>query len=435
MIDPDAGSAGQGQGGVGQGSAGQGGDQGTAGPQLPCDVDAILYKNCSDCHSKSLAYGAPIPLVTYANLTASWKGRKVYEVVQQRVHDNKSPMPPAPYPRLDAQALATIDAWVAGGVKPGTAVCSHSGGGSSNATPPLPCTPDQFVRPASPMFIPQGISDLYFYYGFDTPVTRDRHVIAIAPHVDNKAVLHHLRLYQADLPIPTTPIPFDGALSLIWRLYGGWVPGMGNIILPPPAGVRESALFGATHWVVEVHLNNSGGLPGQSDASGFDFCTTDQLRPNDAEVAGFGTIAIVIPPHAQIDIGSTWLSLEDMHVFSVAAHMHKLGRAMTTTIHRFGKEVPIPFLNIDVPIGTWDIPLLNAPSFDFNSQVIYPADVEIKPGDIVENHCVYDNTTDLPEFFGESTHEEMCFDFAFYYPKVPIPGWTWATPALTSIPF
>jgi hypothetical protein len=210
---------------------------------------------------------------------------------------------------------------------------------------------------------------------------------------------------------------------------------MGNMILPPAAGVRESSLLG-THWVVEVHLNNSAGLPGQTDASGFDFCTTDQLRPNDAEVVGFGTLAIAIPPHATVNIGSKWISSVDMHVFSVAAHMHKLGRAMTTTIHRFGKEVPvIPFLNIDLPIGVTDIPLLNDPSFDFNAQSIYPSDVEIRPGDIIENHCVWDNTGDLPVVFGESTGEEMCFDFAFYYPKVPIPGWSWATPALTSVPF
>jgi hypothetical protein len=398
------------------GSGGVGGGEGSAGAQLPCDIDAILGKSCRSCHGAQLTFGAPMPLITYADLTAPWKGGKVYEAVERRIHADTSRMPPAPNPPLDTQALAAVDAWVAGGAKPGSAACrAASDGGTSNTEPqPLACASDQHIRPAAPSSIPQGITDLYVCYGFDTTVTSDRHVIAIAPHVDNKAILHHVLLMQSETALSPQPTICDGSFTLAWRLYSVWVPGQENIVLPDAAGVRES---GTTHWVVQAHLNNSKGLSGQTDASGFDLCTTDKLRPNDADVTAFGTLSISLAPRANVDIGSAWFAPSDLHVFGTIPHMHKLGKSLSTTIIHNGQSTSIA----------------NVPSYDFNSQVFYATDSVIKAGDTVQNHCVYDNTTDQTVTFGESTGNEMCFDFTFYYPKITTNGWTWMTPATDSI--
>jgi hypothetical protein len=383
-------------------------------------VDVILGKSCRSCHGTTTAYGAPMPLVTYGDLTAPWKGGKVYQYVQQRVHSATSPMPPAPNPPLDAQALATIDAWAVAGAPPGTAACSNSGGGdgggASTADPqPLPCTPDQTLRPASPGSISQSMSDLYYCYGVDIPVTSDRHVIAVTPHVDNKAILHHLLLFQSDSPVSPDATECNNLAAITkYRLYGGWAPGGGNIILPDAAGYRETA---STHWVVQVHLNNTKGLPTQNDSSGFDLCTTDKLRPNDAEVMAFGTFGIYLPPRSTVDYGCNWTAQAgELHIFGMWPHMHKLGKSMSGSILRNGTEIP----------------LVNVPSFDFSGQGNYPVSVDVQSGDVIQSHCVFDNTTDQTVTFGENTGNEMCFDFAFYYPKITSPRWAWTTPSLRS---
>jgi hypothetical protein len=322
-------------------------------------------------------------------------------------------MPPGPNPRLDAAALATIDGWVDGGARPGTEACSGSGEGESDGPPPLSCTPDQSLQPASPLTIDQTMTDRYLCYGVDIPVKSDRHVIAIAPRVDNKAVLHHLLLFQTDTSVSPQPTPCEGFGSAAWRLFGGWAPGGSNIELPPAAGVRES---GTTHWVVQVHLNNAKGLSNQKDTSGFDFCTTDKLRPNDAEVMAFGSINFQIPPHATRDLACEWTSPANVHVFSMWPHMHKLGKAMSSAIVRGGAA---PFVDVK--------------SDDFSAQASYPTNLDIKAGDTIQTHCAWNNTTDQIVTWGERTGDEMCFDFAFYYPKVRLPAWSWTTPSVVSV--
>ena len=43
--------------------------------------------------------------------------------------------------------------------------------------------------------------------------------------------------------------------------------------------------------MVQVHYANPTHAPGHLDASGFDVCTTAQLRPNDAGIMAFGTMS------------------------------------------------------------------------------------------------------------------------------------------------
>src|SRR5580692_10111133 len=57
------------------GPVGSGGPDATAptaagASTLPCDVDTVLVGHCQQCHSNPPQYGAPMPLVTYADLQA-----------------------------------------------------------------------------------------------------------------------------------------------------------------------------------------------------------------------------------------------------------------------------------------------------------------------------------------------------------------------------
>src|SRR5207249_2746001 len=65
------------------------------------------------------------------------------------------------------------------------------------------------------------------------------------------------------------------------------------------AGFAEDA---TTHFVVQAHYLNPTHASGLTDSSGFDLCTTDQLRPNDADVLAFGTQNILLPAHTSVTL-------------------------------------------------------------------------------------------------------------------------------------
>ena len=55
---------------------------------------------------------------------------------------------------------------------------------------------------------------------------------------------------------------------------------------------------------------------------------------------------------------------------------------------------------------------------DFNEQGTFPLTptVKLEMGDVVTTTCTYDNPGDTAVTFGENTGNEMCFNFAVYYP-------------------
>jgi hypothetical protein len=175
--------------------------------------------------------------------------------------------------------------------------------------------------------------------------------------------------------------------------------------------------------VVQIHYNNINHVTGQTDTSGFDLCTTDQIRPNDADVMAFGTMNITIPPHGTLDTTCSNTipnvpDFHDIHVFAALPHMHKLGTSIST---------------IDIPSGGGAQEDLGAkPNYSFNTQSWVPVNATIHVGDTVKTRCVWNNPTDQAVTYGENTENEMCYAFTMYYPRVTLAQWSWAAPAYTS---
>ena len=419
--NPDDGQgASTGPGGSSQTTA-DGGKPGTqgggGGGGLPCDVSAIMQQNCALCHGSTPAYGAPSALVTYADLTAPDKidpTKKVYEAVKARVHATSWTMPPSPSSPLSAQDLATIDAWIAAGTPPSNDSCEGSGADAGPPPKQLSCKPDQFIRSPSPFTMPPNTQDVYMCYGFDVTPAQKRHVVGFGPHIDNPKIVHHLLLFQSDTAYSTTPQECSATTSVGWRLVSGWAPGGQPMETPPEAGFPEE---GATHWILQVHYNNAAGTnAGQVDKSGYDLCTTDQLRPNDADVMALGTLSANIPPRAMTDITCEWdpTYIGNIHVFSTTPHMHKLGKIMSTYVQRGGQSMK----------------LVDQQNFDFNYQTAYPASLDFQDGDKIMTRCGWNNTTDQTVKWGENTGDEMCFNFVSYYPKLSLPLWSWTSPSM-----
>jgi hypothetical protein len=415
--------------------AGPGADGGTTtvppdsvAGNLPCDVDAVLAANCRKCHASPPQFGSPMPLVTAADLHAparSNPARKVFELVTERIDDDKNPMPEAPNPRLSPADRATLTAWVAAGAPAATAEC--------NAKPPAPgpsvaCKPDLPIGPATPFEMPTDSGDEYVCYGVELSRPTPTHVVGFAPRVDNTSIVHHIVLFEADKAFSSTPTKCNAGGSLQWRMVTGWAPGGKGFELPPEAGFPLKTT-GTTHYVVQMHYSNPQALANQKDTSGFDLCTSAP-RQYEADVMAFGTQSITIPPtppgaphhttECTVTVQAQLGGATGIHLIAAMPHMHKLGTEMSTELLSGGPSGPA------TDLGT-------VTNWSFNTQAWLPISGAVaKTNDVIRTRCAWNNTTASTVKFGENTADEMCYSFTAYYPKVPSALWSWALPAVTS---
>ncbi|WP_394838170.1 peptidylglycine alpha-amidating monooxygenase [Pendulispora rubella] len=393
------------------------GDGAAATLGLPCAVDSVLARNCRSCHSNPPQFGAPMSLVSWEDLQATSpvdSSAKIYQRVGVRIHNDDDPMPKPPNPRLGIADLAILDDYIATGAPRSGNSCTAVG--ADGGPVPLDCTPDVHMLPKSRWTMPKDRPDEYVCYGFDIAQATKRHGIAFAPKIDNTRLVHHVVLFQSDEPVDATPHACSPVGSIAWRLVFGWAPGGQNLLLPPEAGFP---LEGTSHYVAQIHYNNATGLEGESDGSGFDMCTTSDLRRYDADVMAFGSQNFEIPRQSRHDVNCTFTvpsSFQEVHTFSVMPHMHKLGRALVNTLYPANE----PGKPVDMGAQS---------TFDFNNQVWMRIDATLRPGDLVKTRCAWTNTTQYDVSFGQNTEDEMCYAFTMYYPRIDNSGWTWALPA------
>lgn len=391
-----------------------------AAPSLPCEISALLTTSCQSCHSSPPRYGAPMPLVTRDDLLApspSDPARRVFEEVGVRIHDDASPMPKAPNPRLDAAATALLDAWIARGAPASTATCAPPPP-APDAAVALSCAPDLHIRPAAPYVMPSDIDDILVCYGFEGTATTKRHIVALAPAISAARVLHHVTLLESDVAVSGVPGPCAPEAMTAWRPLYGWAPGTAALELPKEAGFPEEP---TTHFVVQMHFANPGHAP-VSDSSGFDLCTTDQLRANDADVMAFGTTEITVPARGARSVDCSVPVPRDgvtTHLFAAFPHMHQLGRFISSVVHPGGGAGPT------IDLGT-------VTSFDLGNQTWLPIDYTLRPGDVVQSKCAWTNPTDHGVGYGPTADDEMCFSYVMYFPKITTDAWHWSLPALYS---
>ncbi|MRG95654.1 peptidylglycine alpha-amidating monooxygenase [Polyangium spumosum] len=414
------GAATSGGGGDGAGGGGASGGMG-GGADLPCDVAEIVAENCQLCHSSPPKYGAPMALVTAADFQAgaqSDPSKKVYELVGARIHDAERPMPPKGL--IDASSQGVLDGWIAAGA-PGASgdSCSGTGGGGGmGGGTPLSCTPDVLLRPTTAWAMPKLTEDAYVCFGAEVEVGSKRHITAIAPAVDNDIIVHHMLLYE--LPAAygsTTPKACGAGASGGGRLVSVWTPGQGPLVLPEAAGLP---IEGTGHYMIQMHYSNLTQLDGQKDQSGFDLCTTTNLRANDADIMAFGTTKINIPAHGALDVTcdlTVPASFPKVNTFSIGPHMHKLGTIISAE-HK--------------PVSGAPVPLTNRDPWSFDDQYWDDVVTTIGPGDTITTRCAWQNPSNSNVTFGEDTSSEMCFVFAAYYPRVELANWHWGMPALGS---
>lgn len=119
----------------GGGSGGSGGTGGAGGSDgLPCDVHALLRGHCQTCHGETQMNGAPMPLVTRADLMArsiADPTQTFAQIAVLRMQSTSAPMPPEPASPVSAPEIMAMQAWIAAGYSEST--CD---GSMPDAAPP-----------------------------------------------------------------------------------------------------------------------------------------------------------------------------------------------------------------------------------------------------------------------------------------------------------
>lgn len=265
------------------------------------------------------------------------------------------------------------------------------------AWPPAECDDVYEIRahapgnPSAPYTVPAG-AEIHPQIPVNPPWGTQRvQAIATKPINDNKKVVHHWIMYNG--------IAF----------LSSWAPGDNDPVnLPEGVGLELPTTPGSIR--LDMHYFNKTGRTAETDRSGLELCVVRgaKLRKNIAAVhMGFSVIAgLSIPPgRKNHDVTSSCrvTATQPVYLLTAGPHAHKLAKHMKFTVRKAnGQQVVMhdgPF-----QFGEEGTYFLNPP-------------LQLQTGDTVTTTCTFDNDTTRTVRFGDSTEDEMCFNFAMYYPK------------------
>ncbi|XP_042889305.1 DBH-like monooxygenase protein 1 [Penaeus japonicus] len=291
------------------------------------------------------------------------------------------------------------------------------------------------------------VDTLYWCQIFKAPpLNRKTHVIGYVPIIENIEQVHHMLLYECNLPeserhyekwlevegqqcfSPNMPLSWANCRSPIVA----WAVGSEGEMLPEHVGFPlHEEHGGATYFMMEMHYDNPNYRQGIVDSSGLRIFLTENLRQYDAGFLVLGHAvesSHIIPPerkwktvgHCDSGCLSQNIPKDGISVFQGLLHTHLLGKDITVRQIRNGRELPIVFQD---------------KNYDFNYQQarVLSEEMTILPGDSFITECGYDSTgRKTPTFGGESTQEEMCLAFLAYYPRSQV-TWCISTPEISLI--
>jgi hypothetical protein len=394
---------------------------------LPCNVAAVLAKNCASCHGAKTEFGAPMSLVSWEDLQKPapiTKGRATRELALERMKSDAKPMPPAPHERVSAAEIASFESWLAQGAPKGTETCASNtapgdAGSPSQGVVPKPAdcestfefkahggTGEDDKTPFKISSNPALEGNQYHCFYFKPPYDAGSGMLWFDSILDNTARLHHWILYATDNATHAsgTSAPCN-AQEPDAHFVVGWAPGANNVAVPSDTSLDLPTGPNAG-LILEVHYYNDSKSD-QTDSSGLKFCTAKQSkRAHVAGIHSLGSEGICVPPNTkghQVAGGCDPRDdMGDIHILGVWPHMHKTARRMQVTVKRKSGMLEV----------------IHDKPFDFNSQIFYPMkpEVVLKTGDTIEAKCFYDNDTNQKIKFGERTQDEMCYSFTMAWP-------------------
>jgi hypothetical protein len=453
--NPPAGTAGVGAGPVGAP---------VAGGAMPCEVEMAVKTGCQTCHGATPIGGAPMKLMALGDFQADYtvvstpqlKGQKMkmYELARIRLNREQGTTPMPQGAPLSATHFSALDGWLRGGAPAGNA-CSGGitkpgdvmnpgnmnagsgaggmGGGSvaqggaggtglpmgensqcdvAGAFEPLVARDGETcyefkthgqsgATDTTEFAIPLDESYSQFY--FNVPWPAGSVATRFGSRFDNLKVLHHWLAFSSISGNPAGTVAKNVTGTTLGEnaeLIAGWAVGGCTTEYPNDVGV---VLPDSGKIMVQWHHYNNTGMP-QTDGSAVQICTVPKaMRQNLAGLTFLGTEDIFLGPGKPTAVGTCEnTSGKDIHILGFTPHMHTIGIHMKS-------EVMNPDGKMDVP---FDKP------FVFDQQVNYMQNPPyiLKPGARITSTCTYQNDSGVPVAFGQSTSQEMCYQFTVAYP-------------------
>jgi len=352
-----------------------------------CKVKPVFAKHCTTCHDGKGTAGSPkdVPLLTHADWTKPSSGfpdEKIFERAGVRMKASARPMPPQGGVSKEEQAL--VDAWIAAGA-PGSAdeECAPAAEAPQAVWPPPDCEEMHQLRAndgkGGKFTARKG--QYYQDFMFTPPWKGDKQAVGFRALVDNKSVLHHYIVYQND------------------AFLVGWSPGKNDFVMPSDIGVFMPV---SGTLKMTVHYYNEDGTGQEQDASGVEVCLASKARPKTAAIMPFAANPVVPAGANKLEIKSTCTvqSTEPITIITSSPHMHNLGVHAKFSVQRANGQTEV----------------MHDKSFNFEEQTTWGINTVVNNGDRVTTTCVYTNDTARRVSFGTNTEDEMCFNFALYYP-------------------
>ncbi|MDP2308312.1 MAG: hypothetical protein Q8P18_19995 [Pseudomonadota bacterium] len=388
-------------------------------PTWYADVAPLVDTHCARCHAAGGVGGVDL---TDPEGAVALAGAMVTAVESGRMPPPASDPACQDYVGSDGLVLsdeerATLVAWEQGG--------APLGDPASEVEVAVPSAvlsePDLELRlsaPYAPAYVdPENAANEYRCFVLDPGQAEDFYVTAMAPIVDEVAMVHHVVLFKAVrnlLPAAALdPSGYDcinGSEVENVGMLAAWAPGMLPVELPAGVGmfVGSDEVF-----VLQMHYYDNGRVEGLSDQSGYAMRITDTAE-HAAQMAPLGISDFVIPAGepAHEDGDSFENSYLDLTVYGLFPHMHLLGQRFSASIvHEDGSET-----------------CLVEGAYDFANQMTYqylsPIDFDV--GDRLVYSCTWNNSESNADLFysppqdvryGERTDEEMCFMFTLVAPS------------------
>jgi hypothetical protein len=139
------------------------------------------------------------------------------------------------------------------------------------------------------------------------------------------------------------------------------------------------------------------------------------IRATQAGMFAFGTVNFTLPPFmteytiagsCPAAVTNNAIPVTGVTAYSSFMHAHQRGRRIWTEVWRNGKLIAT---------------LGDNQNYDFNMQKVvgFRPFVALQKNDTFNTYCTYDTTGDIQNVtHGETTANEMCFNFVAYYPLI-----------------
>jgi len=400
------------------GSGGVGGSGG-GGVTYYKDVEPLLAAHCTTCHNTDGI--APFPLTSYDGT----KGYAAMMAVQTAAH-LMPPWKPAAgcgdfrgVRALSADEIATFAASSAAGApagNPADAPPAPDAGTGSLGTPSAVLDPGSDYQPNT------NLTDDYHCFLIDPGLAAAQDLIGFDVHPGTPTSVHHVLLFavpaanvaSAQSNDAAEPGPgwtcFGGSGVSAAQTIGGWVPGSGASMFPPPTGIHLPA---GTQIIMQIHYNLlTQAQFSDRTTAGLYYAATPVAKP--AAISAVANQTFLVPAGVASQTVTADLAINRSYaLWGVVPHMHLHGRQISVAInHADGSST----CAVDIP--QWD--------FHWQQFYYYQQPISVVSGDTIHLECTYDNSagdqpivngvkqTPADLTWGEKTTDEMCLNYLYF---------------------